>query len=279
MSTPLLNTLDFEIETKPVFIENEFNPDHKAITNKRTGAFIGMVGKHYSPITNEAFMKLAGELQKTGLFAIKGYDKLKDGKLVLGFLEYQEQNLSINGCGFNEHLVLINSHDGSRPFYAGSTNTLARCENQFFSSIKIIRKKHTSPLVINEFLVHEIVSSYKRGRSGINKKLESLDKIKVDDSVVEELIKDLYTRLYWDSSMPKPTEKIDSPSMNLLRQCIYKEMGDIGRNAFGLFNGVTWYTSHEMRNSDRHFGNTGGMANQLNQRAFQFVSKLKLINQ
>jgi hypothetical protein len=279
MNTPLLKTLDFEINTEPIIIGNGVTPDHKAITNSDTGEVMGIVGRNYSPITNEAFMLLANELQKTGEFAIKGYDALRGGKLVLGFLEYQEKNLFINGCGFTEHLVLINSHDGSRPFYAGSTNNLARCENQFFSSIKIIRKKHNSRLVIDQYLVHEIVNSYKRGRKTIYDKMEKLDKIKVDDKVVEDLIRDLHARLNWDSAKPKPGEKVDTPSMNLLRQCIYKEMGDIGKNAFGLFNGVTWYTTHAMRSSHQHFGNTEGTAQLMNQRAFQFVTKLKLQNQ
>lgn len=279
MKTPFLKTLDFEINTKPIIIGNGVSPDHKAITNANTGEVMGIVGQHYSPVTNEAFMSLADELQKTGEFAVKGYDSLRGGKLVLGFLEYQEKNLFINGCGFTEHLVLINSHDGSRPFYAGSTNSLARCENQFFSSIKIIRKKHTSKLIIDKYLVQEIVNSYKRGRKVIYKKMESLDKIKVDDQVVEDLIRDLHSRLNWDSSRPKKGEKIETPTMNLLRQSIYKEMGDIGKNAFGLFNGVTWYTTHAMRGSHQHFGNTEGTARLLNQSAFQFVTKLKLQNQ
>lgn len=275
MKTELLETLKSEIVVKPVFTNTNIATGHKAIADINTGDVLGIVGKNYSPIKNETFMDLAREIQKTGTFELKGFDELNKGKIVLAFLEYKEQNQFLNGCGFSDFLVLGNSHDGTRPFFAGATNNLARCQNQFYSSIKLVNKKHTSHFSVNQHLVDTIVSSYKSGRKAVFKKLENLDKVKVDDKVIESLITDLYTRIYWDSSKPKPGEKVNVPSMNTLRDCIYKEMGDIGTNAFGLFNGVTWYTTHAMRGSHKHFGNTEGTARMLNQRAFQFVTNLK----
>lgn len=275
MKTQLLEKLNSEIEVKSVFTNTQLASGHKAITDKNSGEVLGIVGKNYSPITNEDFTHLAHEIQKTESFELKGFDELNKGKIVLGFLEYKGENQFLNGCGFSDYLVLGNSHDGTRPFFAGATNNLARCQNQFYSSIKLVNKKHTSHFSVNQHLVDTIIASYKAGRKTVLKKLENLDKVKVDEKVVEELITDLYKRIYWDSSMPKPGEKINVPSMNTLRDCIYKEMGDIGLNAFGLFNGVTWYTTHAMRGSHKHFGNTEGTARLLNQRAFQFVSNLK----
>jgi hypothetical protein len=55
-------------------------------------------------------------------------------------------------------------------------------------------------------------------------------------------------------------------------------MKDLGNNAFGLFNGVTWYTTHEMRTSDLVTSQISGTANLINQKAFRFCNNLKRNN-
>jgi hypothetical protein len=52
-------------------------------------------------------------------------------------------------------------------------------------------------------------------------------------------------------------------------------MKDLGNTAFGLFNGVTWYTTHEMRNSVAKQSMINGTASRINQKAFRFCSNLK----
>ena len=69
-------------------------------------------------------------------------------------------------------------------------------------------------------------------------------------------------------------EILNSPSALNLRDCIVRETNDLGKNAFGLFNGVTWYTSHELRQPQSNFGNTSGMAQQLNTKALEFCLSL-----
>jgi len=45
-------------------------------------------------------------------------------------------------------------------------------------------------------------------------------------------------------------------------------------NAFGLINGVTWYTSHEIRNTKQHFGNLSGVAREINEKAFNYCMEM-----
>lgn len=281
MKTQLLKKLSSEIEIRPIFTNNTCAADHKSIIDQKTRKVFSIVGKHYSPIKNETFMNLSLDLQNTGLFKLKGYQELNDGKIVLSFLEFRgpdakiDGSLYMNGHKYTEYLVLGNSHDGTRPFHVGITSNLARCQNQFYSSIKLVRKKHTKNLIVDEILVKEIVDSYLLGRKSVNDQLDGLDRISINRSTIEQLISDVYMNLYWDSRKPQPGEFINTPAMNLLRNSILKETGDLGMNAFGLFNGVTWYTTHEMHGEQEIFGNTGGTAARINQRAFNFVTELK----
>ena len=53
-----------------------------------------------------------------------------------------------------------------------------------------------------------------------------------------------------------------------------REMKDLGQNAFGLFNGVTWYTSHSIRTNNRSFGNSNGVAYEMNKKALYYLSNI-----
>ena len=71
------------------------------------------------------------------------------------------------------------------------------------------------------------------------------------------------------------TKEISSQKQNqkdALRNAIVGESNDLGDNLWGLFNGVTKYTTHELNGKDRVFGNVLGNANNINQRAYQFCT-------
>ena len=106
-----------------------------------------------------------------------------------------------------------------------------------------------------------------------------MESVRVDQSVINRLVTDIHKMLDTDSSLLNKENWGWSPSMKVLRQSIEKEMKDIGNNAFGLFNGVTWYTSHEMRNAESVAGRMSGTANQINQKAYRFCNNLKRVNQ
>jgi hypothetical protein len=64
--------------------------------------------------------------------------------------------------------------------------------------------------------------------------------------------------------------------LDTLDMCIDKEISDLGKNLWSLFNGVTRYTTHELnsRSCEVAFGNMFGHANELNGRAYQFAKEL-----
>jgi hypothetical protein len=99
--------------------------------------------------------------------------------------------------------------------------------------------------------------------------------VRVDESLVNQLIKEVHLMLTTDSKAIEPKDWTSSPSMITLHNSIKREMKDLGNTAFGLFNGVTWYTTHEMRNSEAKQSMINGTANRINQKAFRFCSNLK----
>jgi hypothetical protein len=106
-------------------------------------------------------MQFSDALTKTGEFELKGFDELNNGKTILAYLQNKNPNLNISGCAMREYLIIGNSHDGTKPFYIGTGSSLIRCENQFYSTLKVFRKKHTSPILINDNGIQDIIKLYK----------------------------------------------------------------------------------------------------------------------
>jgi hypothetical protein len=172
-------------------------------------------------------------------------------------------------------MFIGNSFDGTKRFHIGTSSKLIRCSNQFTSTLKVYNKKHTSNLNVSESLAKDIIKTYKAKKSIVYESFDGMESVRVDESIVNKLIKEVYTMLANDSKLIHHKNWENSPSMKLLRTCIEKEMKDLGNNAFGLFNGVTWYTTHELRTANSLSSQINGTANLINQKAFRFCNNLK----
>jgi hypothetical protein len=275
MKTELLHKINWEIRTEAISINNSSGTDKIALLRSDNNKLLGIVGKDYCPVSNGSLMELTNALTEQGNFELKGFDELREGKTILAFLQNKNSGLTMNGFAMNEYLIIGNSHDGSKPFYIGTGCSLIRCENQFYSTLQVFRKKHYSPIDIDLDSVNKLIKTYNSKKSKIYESFEGMENVRVDQSIIDRLVKEVHKMLTTDSTLLKQEEWGWSPSMRTLRKSIDKEIAELGNNAFGLFNGVTWYTSHEMRNAGNDFGLPNGTANKINQKAFRFCNTLK----
>jgi hypothetical protein len=117
---------------------------------------------------------------------------------------------------------------------------------------------------------------YKGQSKELYSSFEGLDTIPVNRNVVKQLVNTLQDSMRWDSRLDNRREERPlSPAIQRLQMSIDREMEALGENAFGLFNGVTWYTTHEMRNTNTAFNRLDGAANRINQIAYRFCMALK----
>lgn len=278
MKTALQPTLNWDIRLEPVTINNTIDTGKKAIIRNDNQRLLGIVGKQYEPVSNYQLMEFTHALTKSGEFELQGFDELNDGKVILAFLKNTNPNLKINGCLNEEYMFVGNSFDGTKRFHIGTASNLVRCANQFSSTLKVFSKKHTSFMDINDTIAQNIISNYKAKKGILYESFDGMETVRVDESVITKLIKEVHLMLATDSKVIKQKDWTSSPSMLTLRKSIDKEMRDLGNNAFGLFNGVTWYTTHEMRTSDLVTSQISGTANLINQKAFRFCNNLKRNN-
>ncbi len=103
--------------------------------------------------------------------------------------------------------------------------------------------------------------------------MERFSEVKIDDSIKKALVEKL-TRM---SDEEKLGTEISTRKSNIITNINYsidRECADLGDNAFGLFNGITHYTTHIKNSKNSAFGNPFGTLNELNQTAFKFCNDL-----
>ena len=278
MKTELQSTLNWDIKLEPVTVNNSVDTGKKAIIRNDTNQLLSIVGKHYEPVTNYQLLDFTHKLTKTGEFKLKGFDELNNGKIILAFLQNTNPNLKINGCQNEEYLFIGNSFDGTKRFHIGTASNLIRCANQFSSSLKVFTKKHNSFLDFNDFEISNIIKTYKAKKGILYESFNGMESVRVDERVVNQLVKEVYLMLATDSKTMSHKDWRNSPSMLNLQYSIEREMKDLGNNAFALFNGVTFYTTHEMRSTETLHSHINGTANIINQKAYRFCNNLKRNN-
>ena len=265
----------WEVSTERVQTSTAMATNKIAIKRNDTNEILAVVSERYSPVTNSAFERFVNRLSVND-FSFEGFTEFKGGKVILAFLKNNHPGLKLNNFPVEEYMVIGNSHDGSKPFYIGTSSRLIRCMNQFSSTLKIFRKKHTSILDLDNFSVDETLASYLRGKTELYDSFIGMSDIKVSDKVVDELIRQVHLRVSSDSRLDMG--KIGkTPAMLRLRSSIEREMEALGDNLFGLFNGVTWYTTHELGSTIDLIPRINTTAEIINQEAYQFCIQFKKI--
>jgi hypothetical protein len=103
--------------------------------------------------------------------------------------------------------------------------------------------------------------------------MEQLSWVKIDDSIKDALVERL-TRMNDEEKLGNEVSTRKRNIITNLNSSIDRECADLGDNAFGLFNGITHYTTHIKNLKNAIFGNPFGSANELNQTAFKFCTEL-----
>ena len=271
----LAKAINWDIKTEPVLFGNNLSSGKKAITRNDNGEVLGIVGINYSPVSNQTIMQIANAIAATGHFEVEGYAEYNQGRIIQCFLSNKNVYLNINGHKVFESMIISNSHDGTTRLSIAGQTRMARCGNLYSRPLKVFSKKHIAPLSEGEINVNDIIKAYQSKKDKMYSDFDGMDQVKVTPAIVNKLIMEIHRMLNNDSRQPKDNEWMKAPSMRLLKESIDREMTDLGNNVFGLFNGVTWYTSHEMRNHDSELGRLNGTAGLINQKAFRFCNNLK----
>ena len=176
------------------------------------------------------------------------------------------------GLKLGENFVIGNSHDGSTAFFMGITTQIYRCSNMFTQRNMQAKVYHRSD---QEQRVREAVKTidlyYDQQRNLYTQweDLGSKNALPNDPATVVNGILGIETQ--------EQINGLSTRKQNIREKMfasISREVKALGNNIFGIFNGITHYTSNVMTQKNALYGNPFGRAAELNKKAFELCQGL-----
>jgi len=275
----MLQELTFEAIEAPIFYDVNGqkiqSPEHKAIVRSDDNSALSIMKKSYHPMFNKDFMKSVEQMMAISNFDFTGYSEINGGRIVIAHLKNNKENLAINGHEIKDYLVMGNSFDGSSPFFIGTTTELLRCKNQFSRINRMERVRHTKSSPKRRDELFRALEVYFKQRDQMYQNFNQLTKVQVDEAT-RKLAADYIMGIKEEDRLAGLSTRKENQVI-LLDNRMIQEMNDVGQTAWGLLQGSTYYTTHDMSEKSRErsgFGSLFGKPAEINQKALSFCNNL-----
>lgn len=262
---------NWDVIERPIYSNNAELNGYKAIFRSDNEHLLNVAKATYTPTTNSRFIEVVERLSDITDFPIRCYDEFQGGKKILAYLECT-QPIQVQGFDFKDYMLIGNSHDSSTGFFIGNSSQMIRCSNRFSAMFRQLQVRHTRnhDNEIDQLL--NCVDSYMKHRRQLFNKMERFANVEVDEEIKNALIARLVNMT--QEEMLGQSE-LSSRKRNIILdidKSILLECNALGDNLFGLFNGVTHYTTHIRSNKEEVFCNALGGGAKLNDTAFEFCN-------
>lgn len=231
------------IQTESGLIINGYN----ALIREDTNDVLSVRTDSYFPYQNQELMELLFQVSnQTGLQVHKGGFFGKGEKV---FIQLKSNDLRLGSDRIEGYLTGINSFDGSTSLAFGPSNLTISCQNKFFAAFKELDTKvrHTKNMVIR---VDEICRSLEVVLEEEKKVFNNI--VRLSETRFDDVIRDRITKHLFNIKKEvdlNDVESISGKTRNSLARFnmdLDGELRDKGDNLWGLFSGVTFYSTHSM---------------------------------
>jgi phage/plasmid-like protein (TIGR03299 family) len=253
MSNKLATTpLNWNVRTESLTTESGIIlKDHVSLVRDDNNVPLSVVSSTYHPFQNEQLIELLDKVsQQTGVGIHKsGY--FGEGQKV--YIQLKTGDLSMPNDRIEGFVTGINSFDGSTSLAFGNSTITISCQNTFFAALHELKTKvrHTKNMMIK---VDEVAASLDKALVEEKKMFERIKRMSEVRMTPE--VKDLVMRSLFSLDSTLDLSKEDAVS-TLTRNKIIKyeidhktEVTQKGDNLWGLFSGVTKYTTHTATKND-----------------------------
>ena len=250
--------------------------DYYAIVREDTGQVFTTVKEGYTPTQNRTIIEtMKGIAGKNDLLITKALP-INGGRKIIVQMQRPDNHVVIGGQDTKQYVYAINSHDGTSALKFGFMNQVVYCSNQFAwmsnNGLKgYVHKQSIQDKVTN---LPEILNF-----DGQEERIAQLHEMSMTPIGHKEItgLLDYLTGI--DSTVPNWAGDISTRKNNIrgdLYMSVTKETNRVGMNKWGLFNGVTMYTSHSKSIPNRENGREEsvytGSGQKMNDNAFSWLS-------
>lgn len=236
------------IQTESGLIINGYN----ALIREDTNDVLSVRTDSYFPYQNQELMELLFQVSnQTGLQVHKGGFFGKGEKV---FIQLKSNDLRLGSDRIEGYLTGINSFDGSTSLAFGPSNLTISCQNKFFAAFKELDTKvrHTKNMVIR---VDEICRSLEMVLVEEQKVFDNI--VRLSETRFDDVVKDRITKHLFNIKKEADLNDVDSisgktrNSLARFNMDLDGELRDKGDNLWGLFSGVTFYSTHSMTKDEQ----------------------------
>lgn len=276
--------LNWTVSKQPLILPNGNGTEYFGVVRNDKQICFSTCKEGYKPFQNSELSEMLIRLsEKTG-YSIHNGGLFNNGGKV--YIQLQSPN-KITGLGENRttvngYLTGINSHDGTTSLKWGETNITICCRNTFMAALKAIKNsaRHTQSLSEKVEAAIREVNGVVLAEKSLFDSFIKLSEIPVTKANIARIVLDIAgvdTSLTRDQLEKDYTTYSINRSQELLG-AIAKEMAQKGNTLWGLFSGVTNYTSHTMpipkRDNARLESLYAGTGYTINNNAFELVSEM-----
>ena len=274
------NGLNWNVVKKPLMYAGECTPGannglhhtpYYGIVREDTGEVFTTCKEGYTPTQNETIIDTMQEIAgENDLEIIKAIPINKGRKIVIQ-MQRPDNIFSIGKEPTKQFIYAINGHDGSSSLKFGFMNKVLFCQNQFawMSNSALSGYRHTESIQDKVKQLPSIINFADQ-----EEKIFDLQEFSMQDATAD-LMNDLVDYL---TNTDKLAGEIHTRTKNIrndLESCIVSEVNRIGSTQWGLFNGVTRYTTHQKSSPKREYGQQEsiliGSSGKMNEKAFNFI--------
>lgn len=270
------SNLNWTVRTESLTTESGIILDgYSAIVREDTNQALSVRGDGYQPYQNYQLIELLDRVsQQTGLELKKG-GYFKDGARV--YIQLKSNNLTLGNDRVEGYLTGINSFDGSTSLAFGPSNITISCMNTFFAAFREMNTKirHTKNMVIKVDEVCRRLEGVLEEERKVFNNIVQLSETRYDDLFKDKVIKKLFN-IAKEVDL-KDQDAIPSVTRNKLSKFYIDLNGELqqkGDNLWGLFSGVTKYTTHSLSKDDNTEAKMFGVYGKREQEIFNTMVEL-----
>ena len=250
-------------------------PQQKAIIRDDTNTVLSIHGEGYYPYQNHQLIELLDKVsQQVGLPIHKG-GMFGEGKKV--FIQLKSNDLKLGTDRVEGFINGVNSFDGSTSLAFGPSNITISCQNTFYAAFRNMDTKvrHTKNMVMR---VDEICRGLERV---IEEEAVMFEDIKqMADTKMTKENQEWVSRLLFNIEREvnlKDEKSLSTVTRNKLSRFEIDLNGELkqkGDSLWGLFSGVTKYTTHSMIKGDNSENKMFGVYGQRERQIFKKLVEL-----
>lgn len=279
------HNLDFRIEKTPLYTNDGIITPYYGLINSKSKEVLNCVKEGYTVSQNDEVIELVLEgIRGFGELSVSKAGSLNGGRKVFVQLEIEGMT-KLGSENIKRYVTIIDSNDGSTGLGIGIGELVMSCQNQFFKFYKSGQSKlrHTASLTQRIKEIPYLIENTLSESMKLTETYEYFQSTEVTKSLANDMVKHL---LGFDKLMSiKKEGELSTRSLNAMETLyshIEKETNQKGMNMFGLFSGVTSWTTHEKsaprRENGREESIMCGTNYKTNNDAFEFaMDKLGLV--